>query len=457
MGYNPLGTATKAFRNDIPAILPHAKLYSIQVGGKLFKVSGASLSSDAPSYFTKFFQDPQNENKTLFVDRSPVIFQYIYEHLQGYVLDITYDLTFSQLLVDVEFFSLPRLERLLQQEYGIFARIGNQSFCIPTALFQNPGNSPNFFTINHVETVNAYTRINKIKLHRPPPTRPLWVAHKLPQLFSDILELLRGNMSVVRDDTHRQALINDCRYYLFLEVEQRLLKHKILYNPFLHTSEIIMNLNDISQRGLWVPLNASGQITVIQYQRLYIEHEPKRDLIFQTDCSREKYDIKLILNKSLKFISTKFSGVVFYKLYNLLKHVIATRDFINADHLGDESEMFLITSLDQCHCVINGMTMKPTWINDMLQVADSDINAGVLDLENAILNDKSKYSQTAHRYQPNIDHNNNINIKGDVFEFRISKIQWKISILDGHPKLQGVRIEANSDMLGFIRDQVEFI
>lgn len=51
------------FDPNIPQILPHDKMYNIQIGTKLFKISGASLSSDGPSYFTNYFIKKDSENK----------------------------------------------------------------------------------------------------------------------------------------------------------------------------------------------------------------------------------------------------------------------------------------------------------------------------------------------------------------------------------------------------------
>ena len=79
----PVQTAEE-FNPAVFEVLPHEKVYSIQVGYKLFRLSGLSLSSDAPSYFTKFFSQEENEEKVLFFDRSPQIFEKIYNHLQGY-------------------------------------------------------------------------------------------------------------------------------------------------------------------------------------------------------------------------------------------------------------------------------------------------------------------------------------------------------------------------------------
>ena len=90
-----------------PSILPAEKVFPIQIGSELFRLSGASIASDglylwtfhltfsyaknprAPSYFSQFFEDQikQNEEsggvRTLYIDRDPVTFRDISQHLQG--------------------------------------------------------------------------------------------------------------------------------------------------------------------------------------------------------------------------------------------------------------------------------------------------------------------------------------------------------------------------------------
>lgn len=89
--------ALEEYDPSVPMVLPHDKVYSIQVGYKLFRLSGLSLSSDSPSYFTKFFGDKDNEEKVLFFDRSPQIFEKIYNHLQGYSINVTNDYEYMRL------------------------------------------------------------------------------------------------------------------------------------------------------------------------------------------------------------------------------------------------------------------------------------------------------------------------------------------------------------------------
>lgn len=84
--------------------LPLEKVFPIQIGTELFRLSGASIASDgmsshpgvwsrgtqaneaAPSYFSRFFETQlqQNEDlRTLYIDRDPETFKQIALHLQG--------------------------------------------------------------------------------------------------------------------------------------------------------------------------------------------------------------------------------------------------------------------------------------------------------------------------------------------------------------------------------------
>ena len=86
--------------------LPIEKVFPIQVGSEVFRLSGASISSDgksfwlasdngctetitAPSYFSQFFEEQMREHgeetqiRTLYIDRDPLTFRDICRHLQG--------------------------------------------------------------------------------------------------------------------------------------------------------------------------------------------------------------------------------------------------------------------------------------------------------------------------------------------------------------------------------------
>ncbi|KAM6536899.1 hypothetical protein FALCPG4_002875 [Fusarium falciforme] len=125
----------------IPHILPHERVFPIQIGSELFKLSGASLSSDAPSYFSQYFlcqlksaEERGDETgaaiRTLYIDRDPVIFRDISLHLQGYHVSPRDGEHFVRLFSDAQFYSLPKLISQLYEE-SIFICIGHREFQIP--------------------------------------------------------------------------------------------------------------------------------------------------------------------------------------------------------------------------------------------------------------------------------------------------------------------------------------
>lgn len=83
------GRGSKTPTGHPPSILPPEKVFPVQIGSELFRLSGASISSDAPSYFTQFFEEQirQNEQsggvRTLYIDRDPETFRDVARHLQG--------------------------------------------------------------------------------------------------------------------------------------------------------------------------------------------------------------------------------------------------------------------------------------------------------------------------------------------------------------------------------------
>jgi hypothetical protein len=111
-------------------ILPAGKVFPIQIGSELFRLSGASISSDgkqrrkheiselpakttrAPSYFSHFFGQQLHDNggragdvRTLYIDRDPDTFRDIALHLQGYHITPKDGEHFVKLFADSQFYS----------------------------------------------------------------------------------------------------------------------------------------------------------------------------------------------------------------------------------------------------------------------------------------------------------------------------------------------------------------
>jgi len=270
----------------IPHILPHERVFPVQIGSELFKLSGASLSSDgkppsprdgqsprltcpsppAPSYFSQYFhcqiklaedkgEDPASAIRTLYIDRDPVTFRDISLHLQGYHVTPRDGEHFVRLFADAQFYSLPRLISQLYEE-SIFMSIGHREFQIPRDLFQDPGNSPNFFSLGFAiffsNPTDLFPGLDREGLLRPPSILPPSVPGRSADVFAEILQLLRGYPVHIRDAAHRASLLRDVRYFNFKGLEQRLIPHTTSYNQARARDEIALRLEDILKSGIAV-------------------------------------------------------------------------------------------------------------------------------------------------------------------------------------------------------------
>ncbi|KAK3678690.1 hypothetical protein LTR78_001143 [Recurvomyces mirabilis] len=248
--------------------LPARKVFPIQIGDKLFRLSGASISSDAPSYFSQFFEEQLRQNegaetlRTLYIDRDPATFEDISLHLQGYHIEPKDGPHFVRLFADAQFFSLPRLTAQLFAS-PIYIRIGDSEFQIPRDLFNNPGDSPNYFSLGFsiffTTPTDVFPGLNKRTLLRPPSILPPSVPNKCAQTFADILHILKGYPVHIRNEEHRAELLRDARYYHLKGLEQRIIPHSISYNLGRAISEIVIPLTHIRASGIsFVPDSAAS-------------------------------------------------------------------------------------------------------------------------------------------------------------------------------------------------------
>ncbi|EEQ28592.1 hypothetical protein McanMca71_005372 [Microsporum canis] len=240
------------------AILPHEKVFPIQIGSQLFRLSGASIASDAPSYFSRFFEDQlQNGQdggvRTLYIDRDPETFHEILRHLQGYYVRPKDGAHFVKLFADAQFYSLPRLIAQLF-ECEIFIQIGDRHFQIPRDIFSSPGDSPNFFSLGFAvffaSPAAVFPGLEREGLLRPPSITPPIVSSRSGDIFAELLHLLRGYPVHIRDEEHRACLLRDCRYYHLRGLEQKLIPHSISYNLERRRSEITVRLEDVRPSGV---------------------------------------------------------------------------------------------------------------------------------------------------------------------------------------------------------------
>ncbi|KAK7526130.1 uncharacterized protein IWZ02DRAFT_516148 [Phyllosticta citriasiana] len=240
--------------SNYSAVLPAGKVFPVQIGPELFRLSGASISSDAPSYFSHFFADQlAGDVKTLYIDRDPATFKDIALHLQGYYVKPRDGEHFVKLFADAQFYSLPRLtQQLFKSE--IFIQIGNRDFQIPRDIFSSPGDSPNFFSLGfaHFFTTpsQVFPGLDRQTLLRPPSIAPPAIPGRSGDVFADLLRLLQGYPVHVRDENHRADLLRDAKYFHLKGLEQKLLPCETSFNLARDKHEILMRLGDIRQSGI---------------------------------------------------------------------------------------------------------------------------------------------------------------------------------------------------------------
>ncbi|KAJ5666590.1 hypothetical protein N7462_010999 [Penicillium macrosclerotiorum] len=278
------GSSTPHRSGPRACTLPSEKVFSIQIGSELFRLSGASIASDAPSYFSQFFEeqlrisDPSNV-RTLYIDRDPATFQEIARHLQGYHVRPRDGAQFVKLFADAQFYTLPRLmSQLFESE--IFIQIGDRHFQIPRDIFSGPGDSPNFFTLGFgvffASPSEVFPGLDRVGLLRPPAIVPPSVPNRSADVFAELLHLLRGYPLRIRDEDHRAELLRDCRYFHLRGLEQKLIPHQISFNPFRQRSEIVIRLEDVRPSGIQFALNKPSPITVnsVLYARPFLDENP---------------------------------------------------------------------------------------------------------------------------------------------------------------------------------------
>ncbi|KAL2834744.1 hypothetical protein BJY01DRAFT_223989 [Aspergillus pseudoustus] len=270
--------------------LPREKVFSIQIGTELFRLSGASIASDAPSYFSRFFEDQVSQNpdgnniRTLYIDRDPVTFQEIARHLQGYHSQPKDGAEFVKLFADAQFYSLPRLMSQLF-ESQIIIQIGDRHFQISRDIFSGPGDCPNFFSLGFgaffASPAEVFPGLDRRGLLRPPAIVPPSVPNRSGDVFAQLVHLLRGYPLHIQNENQRAELLRDCRYFHLRGLEQKLLPHHISFNPVRRRSEIILRLEDVRRSGVSVEVSRGiSKEVIVTYARPFADDSP-RDLVLE--------------------------------------------------------------------------------------------------------------------------------------------------------------------------------
>ncbi|KAJ5238345.1 hypothetical protein N7468_002964, partial [Penicillium chermesinum] len=286
-------TAMSSQQDASACSLPTEKVFSIQIGSELFRLSGASLASDAPSYFSRFFEeqmrltDPSNV-RTLYIDRDPATFREIARHLQG--------------TADTRAASVPWINQGQGIIFGLKTERNLSNFSqtrssthIPRDIFSSPGDSPNFFTLGFgaffASPSSVFPGLDRVGLLRPPSIVAPSVPNRSAEIFAEIIHLLRGYTLHIRDDDHRAALLRDCRYFHLRGLEQRLIRHHISLNPFTQRLEIIVGIEDVRPSGLQFANGSSEKATgaLLKYARPFVD-ETASDLILEIGEDRTVFN-----------------------------------------------------------------------------------------------------------------------------------------------------------------------
>ncbi|KAH3665049.1 uncharacterized protein OGAPODRAFT_9344 [Ogataea polymorpha] len=392
----------------IPSVLPFEKMYSIQIGDRLFRLSGASISFDSPSYFTSFFGRKENESKVLTVDRSSAVFDKICSHLQGYCIRADNEYELMHLYADATYFSLQKLLKQLSEDF-YYCNVGGLSFRFPQDLVAGEGNSPNYFTVAYQTTFQSpYFRGELKDVIRPPPQSPI-VVKRSAKLFTDLLNALSTGRICVDNEHHRRQLLAECRYYRFLALEQKLIPHKIQTNPFTHCEEIVVALADVKKDRL--SITCAGPAV---YKRPFVDTKA-RVLVLQIDSE----EASLLIHTELSFVNLLFTGATARRLYTLLSPLDG--DLYESTVLEDGSvqeKLRMFVSLDECSFTLNGHETKKNWYMDFF--------AG-----------GSEHTQS---------------LNGDVIDVKLLRSQWTVNSKDqGRLWFNGVLADGVLDVAHFNR------
>ncbi|KAL1876739.1 hypothetical protein Plec18167_005147 [Paecilomyces lecythidis] len=236
--------------------LPAEKVFPIQIGSELFRLSGASIASDAV--------------------RDPVRGE---EH--GNELTTTVPRLISQLF-----------------ESEIFIQIGDHHFQIPRDIFSSPGDTPNFFSLGFgvffASRQEVFPGLDRNGLLRPPSIVPPGVSSRSGKVFAELLHLLRGYPLHIRNEDHRAELLRDCRYFHLRGLEQKLIPHDISYNPERRKSEIIIRLEDVRQSGISFVSDSSNDNPIlsgwVHYARPFVD-ETTYELIVEIGGENTTIDL----------------------------------------------------------------------------------------------------------------------------------------------------------------------
>ncbi|KAJ4376541.1 hypothetical protein N0V86_006654 [Didymella sp. IMI 355093] len=337
-------------------MLPAGRVFPIQIGSALFRLSGASLCSDdlantsrAPSYFSHFFSEQihsaagrATDIRTLYIDRDPDTFRDIALHLQGYHIVPRDGEHFVKLFADAQFYSLPRLTKQLFKS-DIFIDIGDTPFRIPRDSFSAPGNSPNYFSLGFAQWFSTpsevFPGLDRSALLRPPSISPPSVPNKSGEVFAELMKMLQGYEVEIRSETHRANLLRDARYFHLKGLEQKLINCSTSYNLERAHNEILIRLDDIRQSGVGflpdapeAPDKPAPQAGTVTYARPYTDDATANfHLVLETSMSESATIHLLSSTPTTTTAQATFQGDDLRRLTALL-NIVASKMGADAPH-----------------------------------------------------------------------------------------------------------------------------
>lgn len=196
-------------------------------------------------------------------------------------------------------------------------------------MLTDPRNSPNYFSLGFAfffsRPDNLFPGLEREGLIRPPSILPPSVPGRNADTFAELLRLLRGYPVHIRDETHRQELLRDAKYFHFKGLEQQLIPHSITFNSIRGYDEILLKLENVQKSGISIVQEGTGDDDAtaaarINYARPHVDGRPA-ELILEigNESSRIHFgedgvprveffgDTKTRVAKLLEVIATKLN------------------------------------------------------------------------------------------------------------------------------------------------------
>ncbi|KAI9323589.1 hypothetical protein BX666DRAFT_1888332 [Dichotomocladium elegans] len=237
-------------------------MFVLVVGGRPFRLSWESLTSDGPdNFFTNFFRKRKN-TRVMHIDRDPGTFVQIVHHLRGYYVRPRDDIENQALLSDAEYYGLKRLLAFLQK--FLFINVGGRVFWLQWSLLRKDGGSRNFFTGPMMHQVfNPHGNSAQ--------AAPIYIDRD-PDIFADIITHLRGYTVNIRDEVHRTNLLKDAQYYALRGLREKLMTSRRTLDGFGDHGcrEVLLLLKDVRLVNVLPP--ASKEDGRLRYKRDDLPH-----------------------------------------------------------------------------------------------------------------------------------------------------------------------------------------